>query len=70
MLSALVDIGKEYQCLFIQLEPNVEQTPHFTLTIPGFNIVSAAHPLFTKYTFILDLLPSEEELLKNMHQKN
>ena len=29
----------------------------------------AAHPLFTKYTFVLDLTKSEEELLKDMHPK-
>jgi len=33
------------------------------------NLVPAAHPLFTKYTFVLDLTKSEEELLKNMHPK-
>ena len=29
----------------------------------------AAHPLFTKYTFVLDLSKSEDDLLKFMHQK-
>ncbi len=29
----------------------------------------AAHPLFTKYTFVLDLTKSEDELLKAMHPK-
>ena len=32
-------------------------------------LVSAARPLFTKFNFVLDITPSEEELLKNMHQK-
>ena len=32
-------------------------------------LIPAAHPLFTKYTFVLDLTKSEEELLKNMSQK-
>ena len=33
------------------------------------SLIPAAHPLFTKYTFILDLTKSEEELLRNMHPK-
>ncbi len=33
------------------------------------NLKPAAHPLFTNYTFILDLTKSEEELLKAMHPK-
>ena len=33
------------------------------------NLYPSFHPLFTKYTFQLDLTKSEEELLKNMHPK-
>ena len=39
------------------------------LSFENFKLVPAAHPLFTKYTFVLDLTKSEEELLKNMHPK-
>ncbi|MEK7534253.1 MAG: peptidoglycan bridge formation glycyltransferase FemA/FemB family protein [Patescibacteria group bacterium] len=34
-----------------------------------YGLRPAAHPLFTKYTFILGLTKSEDELLKNMHPK-
>lgn len=37
--------------------------------IGNWKLRPAAHPLFTKYNFVLDLTQSEEELLKNMHQK-
>jgi len=56
-------IGKEEKCIFIQLEPNVEKSQIDKELKPAF------HPLFTKYTFILDLTKSEEELLKKMHPK-
>ncbi len=66
MLTKLIDIGKKYNCIFIQIEPNVEKN---TKEYKFKHLHKAAHPLFTKYTFILDLTKSEEELLKNMHSK-
>lgn len=67
LLEELKKIGKEEKCIFIQLEPNV--TREKIKDIRFKNLVPAAHPLFTKYTFVLDLALTEEELLKNMHQK-
>lgn len=69
MILKLRKIGKQEKCIFIQLEPNVEksQLPNYPITLPNFR--PAAHPLFTKFTFILDLTKSEDELLRNMHPK-
>lgn len=67
MLEELRKIGKEQRCIFIQLEPNVEEMANGKWQME--NLVPSAHPLFTKYTFILDLTLTEEELLKNMHPK-
>jgi lipid II:glycine glycyltransferase (peptidoglycan interpeptide bridge formation enzyme) len=69
MLSELKQIGKKEKCVFIQLEPNVENTDNLKVKLQDLGLISAAHPLFTNYTFILDLTPSEGELLKNMHPK-
>ncbi len=69
MLGELEKIGKENNCIFIQLEPNVENSENLKLKIENLGLISAAHPLFTKYTFVLDLTKTEEELLRNMHQK-
>lgn len=63
-IEELKKIGKEEKCVFIQLEPNIEQD-----TKEKWKIVPSAHPLFTKENFVLDLSPSEEELLKKMHPK-
>ncbi|EKD68161.1 MAG: femAB family protein [uncultured bacterium] len=61
MVDELKKLGKEKKAVFIQLEPN---------TIKHFNLLPPSHhPLFTKYTFIIDLTKSEEELLKAMHPK-
>jgi len=69
MLSEIEKVGKNENCIFIQLEPNVEVSEKLKSEIKNLGLVNSAHPLFTKYTFILDLTKSEEELLKNMNQK-
>lgn len=61
MIEELRVLGKEKQAIFIQLEPNVEKG--------SINLPKSHHPLFTKYTFVLDLTKSEEELLAAMHPK-
>lgn len=65
--DALKEISKKYNCAFIKIEPDIE-IDNAQLKIDNSFHVSLK-PLFTKYNFILDLTKSEEELLKNMHQK-
>jgi len=68
MIDGLKILGKEKNAVFIQIEPNVvSDSKHQKL--PVHTLVPSHHPLFTKYTFILDLTKSEEELLKAMHPK-
>jgi lipid II:glycine glycyltransferase (peptidoglycan interpeptide bridge formation enzyme) len=70
ILDELYKIGKEEKCIFIQLEPNIiKQQTEYKIQHTKYQIVPSAHPLFTKYTFVLDLTKSEEEILKNMHPK-
>lgn len=69
IVSELYRLGREKKCIFIQLEPNVTSSETKTKEMYANGLIKAAHPLFTKYTFVLDLTPSEEELLKNMHSK-
>jgi lipid II:glycine glycyltransferase (peptidoglycan interpeptide bridge formation enzyme) len=68
-IEQLKKIGKEEKCIFIQLEPKVELIPNTKYQILNTSLVPAAHPLFTRFNFELDLTKSEEELLKNMHPK-
>jgi lipid II:glycine glycyltransferase (peptidoglycan interpeptide bridge formation enzyme) len=80
-LEELRKIGKENNCIFIQLEPNIVRSMNdevenknieeFDSIIHNSNFIiqPSAHPLFTKYTFILDLDTSEDELLQHMHSK-
>src|SRR5690606_28656624 len=66
LLSELEELGKRKNISFIQLEPNNIKGEW---SISSKKLTPSFHPLFTKYNFILDLEKSEEELLKNMHQK-
>ncbi|MBI2019792.1 peptidoglycan bridge formation glycyltransferase FemA/FemB family protein [Candidatus Daviesbacteria bacterium] len=67
LAEALTRIGKENNCAFIKLEPDIEIL-NTEYSIPN-TFMPSPKPLFTKYNFILDLTKSEEELLKNMHPK-
>lgn len=66
-IEDLKKIGKEENCIFIQLEPKIENRGKINLKRLG--LTPSAHPLFTRFNFELDLSKSEEELLKNMHPK-
>lgn len=73
LLEELARIGKEEKCVFIQLEPNIVQSAKIkdqSLSQSSkFKIVKSTHPLFTRFTFVLDLTKSEDELLAGMHPK-
>lgn len=66
LLKVLKEIGIKYRCIFIQLEPNILKSKKTKL---DNSLKNSFHPLFTNYTFILNLEQSEEELLKNFHAK-
>ncbi|MCX6816990.1 MAG: peptidoglycan bridge formation glycyltransferase FemA/FemB family protein [Candidatus Beckwithbacteria bacterium] len=70
-LKVLRQIGEENRCLFIKLEPNVPRASA-SEAIDKFLFdrgCKKGRPMFTKYTFELNLKESEETLLKNMHPK-
>ncbi len=68
MIEELILLGKQKHAIFIQIEPNVIQNTKYKIQNTKYFIPSH-HPLFTKYTFVIDLTKSEEDLLKAMHPK-
>lgn len=60
MIEKLLSLGKQKNAIYIQLEPD---------TTSKVELQPSHHPLFTKYTFILDLTKPEEELLAQFHPK-
>ncbi len=68
MLETLEKLGNDKHAIFIQLEPNVAS--NFKFQISNFKLLRPSHhPLFTRYTFVLDLQKSEAELLQAMQPK-
>jgi len=68
MQATLETLARKKRVIFIQLEPNVTSDLRSTIyDLQG--IRPSHHPLFTKYTFVLDLTKSEDELLSSMHPK-
>lgn len=61
-LCFLTDEARKRKCIFIKIEPYEEKNTE------GVNTKSP-HPLFPDWTLILDLIQSENDLLKNMHPK-
>lgn len=68
MLDSLKKIAKSENCLFLKLEPNIAPHPqiHQFLLKNGCRL---GKPLFTQYSFILDLTPSEETIFSKMSPK-
>lgn len=68
MVETLEKLGKEHHAIFIQLEPNALSSSKL-LSFQATKLLPSHHPLFTKYTFVLDLTKSEKDLLQSMHPK-
>ncbi len=74
-LSAIKELGKKHGALFIKMEPNIAQKvgvptahQHIRSFLESRN-AKRGRPLFTRYSFLLDLTQSEEKLLANMSSK-
>lgn len=69
VLDFLYDYGTKYNILFFKIEPYVKKDESGKLNELMDRIKPSPHPLFPAWTQMLDISPSEEDLLKNMHQK-
>ncbi|MBP9670055.1 peptidoglycan bridge formation glycyltransferase FemA/FemB family protein [Candidatus Woesebacteria bacterium] len=71
-VAILTKVAKEYNCIFIKVEPKIEAVPQShsdTVTqLKKLGFVEG-RSLFTKYNFVLDVTPSIEELSAAFKQK-
>jgi len=68
MLQELINLGYQKNAVSIQIEPDMLAEESFDSACQRM-LGPAHHPLFTKYTFVLDLAKTEEELLTSFHPK-
>lgn len=76
VLDFLLDYAKKNKIIFIKIEPNIlksseSKIQNYELKILNskFSILNSPHPLFPTWTQILDISPTEEDLLKSFHSK-
>lgn len=76
VIEELKKIGRKYNCTYIQIEPHVEivqnskvKGQNYKSKVKSLGLLESLRPLFFKYTFIIDLTKSEEEIVAKMHPK-
>jgi len=71
-LKEIERVAKKKGAIFVKFEPNVEageKSEEMIEKLSSGTDFRKGKALFTKYSLWLDLTPSEDEILKNMHQK-
>lgn len=74
-LEALRDLAERKNALFIKLEPDISCPPKNQADVDGLrhslltNGCVEGRPLFTQYSFLIDLTQTEEQLLETMKSK-
>lgn len=71
MLTALQQVGEKYHCIYIRIEPSTTKQELSSERIKALSprIVIPKKGFFTRFSFVLNLAPSEEELLNHMKEK-
>ncbi|MCA9372968.1 peptidoglycan bridge formation glycyltransferase FemA/FemB family protein [Candidatus Woesebacteria bacterium] len=74
-LEVLQQLGKQHSAVFIKLEPDIDHPAESTSAFNQIITFLAEHnakpgrPLFTRYTFKINLAQTEKELFANLSQK-
>ncbi len=71
VLRQLLEFGKKNNLIFVKLEPYVHYDVSFSIDVlnENKNLLHSPHALFPEWTQVLDLRPTEEELMKNLKSK-
>ena len=73
VLTAITDFAQKRNCIFVKFEPGVVRSPESEEVIHAlqekYHLTKSSHQLFPDWTMIMDLTPSEEDLLAQMKSK-
>lgn len=69
VLNFLSNYAEKNKIIFIKIEPDVKKLSNNETMEQWNNLVKSPHPLFPNWTQILDLTPTEDDLLKSFHSK-
>jgi len=69
LLRFIDTIGKKHNAICVQFEPETLPSQNKIPPPADNRFIPSHHPLFTPYTFLLDLSKTEKDLLANMHTK-
>lgn len=72
LIESLIKFGKKNNCAFIQLEPNceIDENHNSEQILKNFpELAESKKPMFTKYTYYIDLKKTPEELMAQMKEK-
>lgn len=71
LLKEIDKIARGKRTILVKFEPNIENDTNSSSTkiIKNLGLIPSPKSVFANYTFIVDLSPSEEELLSKMHSK-
>jgi len=69
MIKLWYEFGKKNNLIFIKFEPYVSFDEEKKLPVTRYMLHASPHPLFPEWTQVLDLTPSEDELLRRMKPK-
>lgn len=69
-ITTIKEIAQENNCIMVKVEPKIEKVDFRfeSKDLSEWGLV-AGRPMFTKYNFVLDVTPTESELLASFKQK-
>lgn len=67
LIDVLRNLASQYRLAFVKFEPHIVASRGLDIT--SLTLTPSSYPLFTRWNQVLDLTPSEDDILSRMHHK-